>query len=318
MNLLLVGGAGFIGLNYFSALLSKTLAGVSNIVLLDAFTYASHEDTARKLATDFDIQILELDIRDREGVLAIGTRFDLILNFAAESHVDRSIIDPTSFVYSNVLGVQNLLDLSMKNSARFLQVSTDEVYGSIEEGSWDEEFPILPNSPYAATKAAADLLVRSYIKTHKLDAVVTRSCNNFGPFQHSEKFIPTVITHLMTERKVPIYGNGRNSREWVFVEDNIRGIHNALLIGKSGETYNLGSGHEYTNVELFNKICQLGHFDSNLFHFVPDRKGHDSRYSLNFEKARIELGYEPTLDFELNLTKTIDWYKAQEVLDLSN
>jgi dTDP-glucose 4,6-dehydratase len=198
-------------------------------------------------------------------------------------------------------------------SAKFLQVSTDEVYGSIESGSWNEDCALQPNSPYAATKASADLLVRSYVKTFNLNAVVTRSCNNFGPFQHVEKFMPTMITHLINGDLVPIYGNGMNTREWVFVGDNIQGIHKALVYGNEGSVYNLGSGHEYTNIDLFKEVCRVGGFDESLFKFVQDRKGHDYRYSVDFEKASQELNYSPSSEMASQLKATIEWYYERKL-----
>jgi dTDP-glucose 4,6-dehydratase len=312
MNLLVVGGAGFIGMNYIKLVTNGVLSGITNLTVLDCFTYASNRVELLSLSNQFGFKVLQLDIRNREGVIDLKEKFDVVLNFAAESHVDRSIEDPTNFITTNVIGLQNLLDFSRNISAKFIQVSTDEVYGSIQNGSWDENYPLLPNSPYAASKAAGDLLVRSYSNTYGLESVVTRSCNNYGPFQHSEKFIPKIVTNLLRGIPVPIYGSGMNSREWIYVEDNVKGIHNALLHGNSGSVFNLGSGTEMTNLELFKLICDLGGFDSELITHVPDRLGHDSRYSLNFSKAINDLGFLLEFNLREGLNLTIEWYRNKQ------
>lgn len=311
MNLLVVGGAGFIGINYIKLLAEGELQGISSLTVLDSFTYASNKTELFAMAENYDFEILQIDICDREKLLSIEEKFDVILNFAAESHVDRSIESPTTFVTTNILGLQNLLDLTRKLDSKFIQVSTDEVYGSIESGSWDENQPLLPNSPYAASKAAGDLLFRSYIKTYKLEGVLTRSCNNYGPYQHVEKFIPKTITNLQKGISVPIYGSGINTREWIHVYDNVKGIHQALLNGQSGSIYNLGSGQEHTNLEIFGMICEIGNFDTKLLSYVPDRLGHDLRYSLNFSKAEADLGFAPLVDISDGLKTTIEWYESK-------
>ena len=310
MRLLVVGGAGFIGTNYIQSLVNHELTGISEFMVLDSFTYASNRKVCLRLSKDHGFKVIKLDIRDREKVLKLPKNFDLIINFAAESHVDRSIKNPTDFVTTNFLGVQNLLDLTLRNECKFLQVSTDEVYGTIENGSWDENFPLSPNSPYAASKASADLLVRSYVKTFGLNGVVTRSCNNFGNYQHSEKFIPTVITSLIKGKKVPIYGSGKNIREWIYVIDNLSAIHNVLLSADSGSIFNIGSGNELSNFDLFNKICALGNFDKTNFEFTSDRLGHDFRYSLNSNLLMQQFSWKPKFDFDKNLLDTINWYKS--------
>lgn len=309
MNLLVVGGAGFIGINYINLLIQGKLQGISSLTVLDSFTYAANKTELVAMAEKHEFQVLQIDICDRGKLLDIKENFDIILNFAAESHVDRSIESPTAFVKTNILGLQNLLDLALKLESRFIQVSTDEVYGSIESGSWDEDYPLLPNSPYAASKAAGDLLLRSYIKTYKLEGVLTRSCNNYGPYQHVEKFIPKTITNLQRGLEVPIYGSGLNTREWIHVHDNVNGIHLASLNGKSGSIYNLGSGEERTNLEIFSMICEIGKFDPNLLLHVPDRLGHDLRYSLNFGKAEDDLGFSISMGISDGLKATIEWYQ---------
>jgi len=311
VNLLVVGGAGFIGINYIRLLLEGKLQGISSLTVLDSFTYAANKTELIAMAEKYEFEVLQLDICDREKLLGIEVKFDVILNFAAESHVDRSIESPTTFVTTNVLGLQNLLDLARKLDSKFIQVSTDEVYGSIETGSWDESYPLLPNSPYAASKAAGDLLLRSYIRTYKLEGILTRSCNNYGPYQHVEKFIPKTITNLQKGLAVPIYGSGLNCREWIHVHDNAKGIHLALLNGQSGSIFNLGSGEEHTNLEIFSMICEFGNFDPNLLLHVPDRLGHDLRYSLNFGKAENDLGFTTSMGISDGLKKTIEWYQNE-------
>jgi dTDP-glucose 4,6-dehydratase len=311
INLLVVGGAGFIGINYINFLLEGKLKGISGLTILDTFTYAANKSALIAMAESYKIEIMQIDICDREKLLSIQKKFNVILNFAAETHVDRSIESPTIFMATNILGLQNLLDLAHKLDSKFIQVSTDEVYGSIESGSWDESCPLLPNSPYAASKAAGDLLLRSYIKTYKLEGVLTRSCNNYGPYQHLEKFIPKAITNLQKGLAVPVYGSGLNSREWIHVHDNVKGIHLGLLNGKSGSIFNLGSGQEHTNLEIFSMICDIGGFDPSLILYVPDRLGHDQRYSLNFSKAKAELGFSPSMRISDGLKATIEWYEKQ-------
>jgi dTDP-glucose 4,6-dehydratase len=311
MNLLVVGGAGFIGINYVKLITNGALGGVTKLTVLDSFTYASNRIELLSASKQFGFKVLELDIRDRESIIHLKQRFDVVLNFAAESHVDRSIEDPTNFISTNIIGLQNLLDFARNTGAKFVQVSTDEVYGSIEKGSWDENCLLMPNSPYAASKASGDLLVRSYIKTYDMDGIITRSCNNYGPFQHAEKFIPKIITNLLSGIPVPIYGSGMNSREWIYVEDNVKGIHNALLNGKPGSVFNLGSGTEMTNLELFKLICDIGGFDPALMTHVSDRLGHDFRYSLNFSKAIAELEFLVEFELREGLRLTLNWYREK-------
>jgi dTDP-glucose 4,6-dehydratase len=253
------------------------------------------------------------DICDSELISKIIPRFDAVINFAAESHVDRSIAGSREFVQTNVLGVQNLLDAA-KNARvqRFIHISTDEVYGTIPEGSWPETDPLLPNSPYAASKAAADLLVRSYHQTHGMDVRITRCSNNYGPHQFPEKVIPLFVTNLLEDRKVPVYGSGINIRDWLHVDDHCRGIHAVLTKGSAGEIYNIGGGLELTNMELTHKILEAFGKDSDSIDYVEDRKGHDLRYSVDWSKINRELGYEPIVKFEQGLSETIDWYRENE------
>jgi dTDP-glucose 4,6-dehydratase len=239
---------------------------------------------------------------------------DAIVHFAAESHVDRSISGSAEFIRTNVLGTHNLLEAAKQaNIDRFVHVSTDEVYGSINVGSWPETDPLNPNSPYAASKASSDLLVRSYFKTHGLNTVTTRCSNNYGPYQHPEKLIPLFTTNLINENKVPLYGNGLNVRDWLHVDDHCNGIHLALTKGQAGEIYNIGGGTELNNVEVTKLILALFNKSWNESVIqVEDRKGHDLRYSVNWSKAKEQLGYEPRMSFLVGIEETINWYRNNE------
>ena len=312
MKVLVTGGAGFIGSNYVRRVVDGSLKGVSSITVLDKLTYAGTLTNLQKLTKD-SFQFIHGDICDTNLVNEIIPGFDTVINFAAESHVDRSIAGSREFVTTNVLGVQNLLDAS-KNSGieRFVHVSTDEVYGTIPEGSWPETDPLLPNSPYAASKAAADLLARSYHRTHGLDVRVTRCSNNYGPYQFPEKVIPLFVTNLIEGRKVPVYGSGLNVRDWLHVDDHCQAIHAVLTKGKAGEIYNIGGGLELTNLELTQMILQSFNRGSESIDYVEDRKGHDLRYSVDWTKINRELGYEPQVKFEDGLKDTIQWYRDNE------
>jgi dTDP-glucose 4,6-dehydratase len=243
----------------------------------------------------------------------LAATVDAIINFAAESHVDRSIEDSSEFIRTNVLGTQVLLDAAKNHKVdRFIQISTDEVYGSILEGSWDENAPLLPNSPYSASKAAADLLARAYFVTHGLNLCITRCSNNFGPKQDPEKLIPNFILKLNQSVKVPVYGDGLNIRDWLFVEDHCIGIYLVLTKGIPGEIYNIGGGTELTNLELTKKLLSLSKKDENFIDYVPDRLGHDRRYSVDHRKISY-LGYKPTVDFDSGLETTSDWYLSSRI-----
>jgi len=239
---------------------------------------------------------------------------DVIVNFAAESHVDRSIESSYEFLQTNVMGTQNLLDLGKKHGiSRYLQVSTDEVYGSIPAGSWEEDEPLKPNSPYSASKAGADLLVQSYGKTYGMNVGITRCCNNYGLRQFPEKIIPLFVSNLIDGKRVPIYGDGKQIREWIHVDDHCRGVASVLEKGKPGDIYNIAGTDEFENIELARKIIRyFGKSEEESFEFVADRKGHDIRYSLTGNKSHRELGIEPKIDFETGLRETIDWYVSNE------
>ena len=311
MKILVTGGAGFIGSNFVKRQLSENPLSISEIIVLDKLTYAGNMKNFSKVEREL-FEFIEGDICDVDATEAIIKKVDYIVNFAAESHVDRSLINASSFVTSNILGTQVLLENSRRHGIeKFVQVSTDEVYGSISEGSWDENFPLMPNSPYSASKASADLMVRSYQKTFGLNTNVTRCSNNYGPFQYPEKIIPLFVTNLIQKKKLPMYGSGSNIREWIHVEDHCRGIELVISNGKSGEIYNIGSGNEMTNLELATLILKEMGEDESRIEFVNDRQGHDFRYSVSSERISRDLGFSPKIDFLTGLRSTIDFYKKE-------
>jgi dTDP-glucose 4,6-dehydratase len=315
MKILVTGGAGFIGSNFVRMALTDKFPNfnVDEIVVLDLLTYAGDEENLAPIATDKRYKFVKGDIRDLELAKKIMGQTDYVVHFAAESHVDRSIEGGSEFVSTNVMGTQVLLDAARNsNLKRFLHVSTDEVYGSISEGSWPEDHPLLPNSPYSASKAGSDLLVRAYNRTHKLDTVITRCSNNYGQYQFPEKVMPLFITNIIEGKKVPLYGNGLNVRDWLHVDDHCSGIALALTKGKSGEVYNIGGGTELTNVELTHKILAAMGVGEEFIQPVEDRKGHDLRYSVDITKINTQLGYSPQVNFEEGLAQTINWYKNNE------
>jgi len=311
MRLLVTGGAGFIGSNFVRRCLDGSLKGVSSVAVLDKLTYAGVLENLNSVAGLTTYSFIHGDICEQGNYREILSSVDAVINFAAESHVDRSIVSASDFVQTNVVGVQVLLDCikELGRDIRFLQVSTDEVYGSIEYGSWNEERPLSPNSPYSASKAGGELLARSYYQTHKLDVVITRCSNNYGPFHFPEKLIPLFITNLLDGKKIPVYGNGKNVRDWLHVDDHCRAIHLALMNGGPGEIYNIGGGRELTNLELTNLILKVMDADETSIDFVEDRKGHDLRYSVDWTKINRSLGFEPLIDFESGLRQTVDWYR---------
>jgi dTDP-glucose 4,6-dehydratase len=314
MRLLVTGGAGFIGSNFMRRVNDQTLQGISGVVILDKMTYAGVAENLVEVLGDKRFSLVVGDICNSELVGSLITEVDAVINFAAESHVDRSIGSSAEFVKTNVSGVQVLLD-AIKTSGRkirFLQVSTDEVYGSIETGSWTESHPLLPNSPYSASKAGGELLARSYCKTHGLDVVITRCSNNYGTHHFPEKLIPLFVTNLIEGKKVPVYGTGKNVRDWLHVDDHCRGIYQVLIKGRSGEVYNIGGGRELTNNEITSLILNAMGTDESSIQYVEDRKGHDLRYSVDWTKINQELGYEPQVKFEDGLRETIQWYRENE------
>jgi dTDP-glucose 4,6-dehydratase len=308
MRVLVTGGAGFIGSNFVEMALTDQFPEISSVLVLDKLTYAGKLSNLSSVANSPNFKFVQGDICDVELVNSLAADVDAIVNFAAESHVDRSIENSSEFIQTNVLGTQVLLDAAKNQKvAKFVQVSTDEVYGSILEGSWDENAPLLPNSPYSASKAAADLLARAYFVTHGLSVCITRCSNNFGPKQDPEKLIPNFILKLSRGEKVPVYGDGLNIRDWLYVEDHCKGIYLALTKGRSGEVYNIGGGTELTNVELTKKLLNFFDKDDTFIDFVQDRLGHDRRYSVDSTKIQT-LGYVASLDFNENLIKTINSY----------
>jgi dTDP-glucose 4,6-dehydratase len=280
--------------------------------VLDKLTYAGTLTNLSEVSSS-NFEFIEGDICDAELVGKLVSENDLVVNFAAESHVDRSINGAKDFVVTNVLGTQTLLDAVRKSNVKtYLQVSTDEVYGSISDGSWPETDPLLPNSPYAASKASADLICRSYFKTHGMDIRVTRCSNNYGRNQFPEKVIPLFVTNLIDNKKVPVYGSGLNVRDWLHVDDHCRGIHLALTKGKAGEIYNIGGGTELNNLELTDKILDIMGKGRESIEYIEDRKGHDLRYSVDITKISNELGYAPQVGWEVGLKETINWYQENE------
>jgi dTDP-glucose 4,6-dehydratase len=312
MRLLVTGGAGFIGSNFVRRIVNGTYPGVSQLTVLDKLTYAGTLKNLEMLPKE-SFEFIKGDITNPDLISDLTKRHDAIVNFAAESHVDRSITGARDFIETNVLGVQNLLAASLQNQVSvFVQVSTDEVYGSISEGSWSEEYPLLPNSPYSASKASADLICRSYNRTFGMDIRVTRCSNNYGPHQFPEKVIPLFVTNLIDNGKVPLYGNGQNVRDWLHVDDHCDGIYSVLSEGKSGNIYNIGGGRELTNRELTEIILRKFDRDDSSIEYVTDRLGHDLRYSVSHEKISRELGYKPKINFEDGIEETIEWYKCNE------
>jgi len=306
MNYFVTGGAGFIGSNYVRMLLTDHFGPVTSVKVIDKLTYAGSLDNLSTVINDPRLSFHKGDICNESFVETLMEKDDIVVNFAAESHVDRSIEGPSEFIKTNVLGTQVLLSAAVNKRAKiFLQVSTDEVYGSIAEGKSIESDHLFPNSPYSASKASADLLVRSYIKTFGLDARITRCCNNFGPNQYPEKFIPLAIENLKNGKNITIYGDGSNVREWIHVDDHCRGIQLVIQSGSSGDIYNIGSSFEISNIDLSNLILGVTGITSDRIEFIADRKGHDLRYSLDSSLIRNKLGFRIDEDPIENLNKFI-------------
>jgi len=308
MKLLITGGAGFIGSNFIHYVLDKYLD--YKIINLDKLTYCGNLDNLKEVENNPNYKFVQGDICDREKVEEIfgEEKPDFVVNFAAETHVDRSILDPHSFTETNVLGTHILLEAAKKfGIERFLHISTDETYGSVEDRKFKEDDILLPNSPYSASKASADLLARSYCKTFSLPVIITRSSNNYGPYQFPEKVIPLFISNILEGKKVPLYGTGKNIRDWIFVLDNCEGIDAVLHNGEIGEIYNIGGGNEKTNLELTKIILNELGKDESQIEYVEDRLGHDFRYALDIEKVK-KIGWEPKHSFEEAIRETIKWY----------
>ncbi|MBA6437034.1 dTDP-glucose 4,6-dehydratase [Streptomyces sp. GMR22] len=311
MRLLVTGGAGFIGSHYVRTLLDGGYRGYEDaqVTVLDNLSYAASRTNLPERHPR--MRFVEGDICSFPLLLELLPGHDAVVHFAAESHVDRSVESAVAFVRTNLTGTQTVLDACLKaRIPRVVHISTDEVYGSIEQGSWTEDYPLLPNSPYAATKAGSDLLARSYWRTHGLNVSITRCSNNYGPHQHPEKLIPLFVTNLLEGERLPLYGDGRNVREWLHVDDHCRAVQMVLEGGRPGEVYNVGGGDELTNLELTEKLLHLCDADASRILRVADRKGHDFRYSLDETKIREELGYAPRVPFDTGLATTVNWYRA--------
>jgi dTDP-glucose 4,6-dehydratase len=310
MRVLVTGGAGFIGSNFVRRAVAGAYPGLAGaeVVVLDLLTYAG---TVTNLSGVMDrVEFVEGDIRDPALVSKVMGGTDLVVHFAAESHVDRSISGAADFVSTNVVGTQVLLQAALDAGVgRFVHVSTDEVYGSIAEGSWPETCPLEPNSPYSASKASSDLLARAYHRTHGLNVCITRCSNNYGPHQFPEKVIPLFVSNLLDRRKVPLYGDGLNVRDWLHVDDHCAGIALVAESGRAGEIYNIGGGTELTNKELTHRLLAAVGADESMIEPVEDRKGHDRRYSVDWSKIHDELGYSPAVSFETGLAQVVAWYR---------
>ncbi|MEJ7770352.1 MAG: dTDP-glucose 4,6-dehydratase [Geodermatophilaceae bacterium] len=312
MRVLLTGGAGFIGSHFVRSMLTGRYPGLedANLTVLDDLTYSGNQENLSPVATHRRLSFVKGDITDAVLVDELMPGHDVVVHFAAESHVDRSIVGAATFVTTNVLGTQVLLEAARRHGvARFLHVSTDEVYGSIEDGSWAENQSLAPRSPYAASKASSDLMTLAFFRTHGFDVVVTRCSNNYGPYQFPEKVIPLFVTNLLDGGTVPLYGDGLNIRDWLHVDDHCAGIALALHKGRAGEVYHIGGGTELTNRELTEKL--LAACGANWDSVVPveDRKGHDRRYSLDISKIGAELGYAPAISLHDGLADTVAWYR---------
>ena len=305
MKILVTGGAGFIGSNYIRMMFNRYPD--IEIINLDKLTYAGNPDNLRDISSPA-YTFVKTDICNPESVSDAMEGVDVVVHFAAESHVDRSIKDSSVFVTTNVLGTNTLLSCALEyNIDKFIHVSTDEVYGSINEGSFKETDPLDPSSPYSSSKAGSDLLAMSYYTTYGLPVSITRCTNNFGPYQYPEKLIPLFITNLMGGDKVPVYGTGLNIRDWIYVDDHCSGIDFVFNHGKSGAIYNIGGGSELTNLEITHRILKMLDKDDSMIRYVEDRKGHDIRYSLDCTKLK-NMGWKPEFDFDTALESTVRWY----------
>jgi dTDP-glucose 4,6-dehydratase len=301
MRLLVCGGAGFIGSNFVR---QRVHEHGDDVLVLDKLTYAGRRENLQ----DLDVELIEAGIEDGDAVRSAIDGVDAVVNFAAETHVDRSIAEPDAFVQTHAVGTWVLLEAVRAAGVRMVQVSTDEVYGSIEEGSFTESSPLQPSSPYSATKAGADLLVASYFHTYDTEALICRGSNNYGPYQYPEKLIPLMVLNALHGDHLPVYGDGMNVRNWIYVEDFCSGIGHALAHGEPGEAYNVGGPDECPNIEVVKRILELTGRDESLIEYVTDRPGHDRRYSLGSEKIRA-LGWEPRVRFAEGLERTVAWYR---------
>ncbi|RJQ34848.1 dTDP-glucose 4,6-dehydratase [Candidatus Parcubacteria bacterium] len=314
MTILLTGGAGFIGSNFIHYLVVKYPD--YKIVNLDLLTYAGNQENLKSLAENKNYTFVQGDILDYKLVddLIKNKQVEIIVHFAAESHVDRSISGPDAFLTTNILGTHNLLKAALANKIRFHHVSTDEVFGSLKEGDdkFDEKTAYDPRSPYSASKASSDHIVRAYHHTYGLAVTISNCSNNYGPYQHLEKLIPLFITNLLVGKKIPIYGQGQNIRDWLYVEDHCRAIDLIVHKGQAGETYLIGGDTEKRNMEIAELLVEKLGCDQSMIEYVADRPGHDYRYAIDYSKIKNDLGWQPQIDFEAGLDKTIAWYKENK------
>ncbi|MFH1426584.1 MAG: dTDP-glucose 4,6-dehydratase [Candidatus Kerfeldbacteria bacterium] len=313
MNILLTGGAGFMGSNMVHYLLRQYPE--YKVLNFDKLTYAGNPANVKNIEKNPNYTFMQGDIADEEGVNKAFEEFkpDVVINYAAETHVDRSILDPKAFLMTDIIGTYTLLEAMRKyGTKKMVQISTDEVFGSIEEGAFTETSPFEPNSPYSASKAGGDHLCRAYWVTFETPVVVTHSCNFYGPNQYPEKLIPLFITNLIEGKKVPVYAKGENVREWIFTEDHCRAVDRILHDGKPGDVYNIGTGKELTNMEITNMILKALGVGEEMIEYVKDRPGHDFRYAIDCSKLTNDLGWKPSVEFEEGLQQTIDWYKNNE------
>ena len=323
MKLLVTGGAGFIGSNLIRHVIDYP--EISSVVNLDCLTYAGNQESIADFNDSPNYNFAEVDLRDKQSVTRVVEKYDIthVMHLAAESHVDRSIVGPAEFIETNIVGTFNLIESCRKfwgdsfPGKRFLHVSTDEVYGSLgAEGLFTEDTPYAPSSPYSASKASSDMLVKSYYHTYNFPAVITNCSNNYGPYQYPEKLIPVVIHNIVNRQPIPIYGDGMNVRDWLYVLDHVQALWEVLNSGKNGETYNIGGNSEWANLRIVKLICDiiddlaphLGGNSSQLIKFVPDRPGHDRRYAIDATKIKRELGWEPEYTFEHGIRETVEWY----------
>ena len=311
MKILITGGAGFIGSNFIHFLLDNYDDQIINI---DKLTYAGNLDNLGDISSNNNYEFYQGDILDKKFIKKVFDKsIDYVVNFAAETHVDRSIENSNQFIKTNVEGTQVLLDRALEcNIKNFVQISTDEVYGSINKGKFNENNKLKPNNPYSASKASADLLLKAYHNTYNLPVNITRSSNNYGPYQYPEKFIPLFITNIIQDKKIPLYGDGENIRDWIYVKDNCKAIDLVMRKGKRGEIYNIGANNEKSNIEITKAILKIMNKSEDIIKYVEDRPGHDYRYALNNKKIRNELGWNPKISFYKGLRKTINWYQNNE------
>ena len=306
MKILVTGGLGFIGSNFILKLLRDS--DEYHITNVDAELYGSNIKNVSEIKDSLNYEFVKGNITNRRLMEELISKCDAVINFAAESFVDRSIIDPNSFLVSNIRGTFTILDIITKQKKRLIQISTDEVFGSLKSGTADEKSVFNPSSPYAATKASAELLINSYVKTYNSDVVITRCTNNYGPRQYAEKLIPKTIILAKQNKKIPIYGKGTNVRDWIYVDDHCDGVLTTFLKGKSGESYNISANNEINNFVIVKKILELINKSEDLIEFVEDRPGHDFRYSMDSTKISNELGWKTKSNFKDGLEKTIQWY----------